>query len=60
MQRLNTACLDVTAKLGLFLLTRSKVNVNKMYKFGSIDFIIRLSPLCKWPQPDNQTINEHA
>ena len=27
MQRLNPGCLDVTAKLGLFLITRSKINV---------------------------------
>ena len=36
----SVACrgLDVTAKLGLFLLTRSKINVNKIYEIGSIDF----------------------
>ena len=27
MQRLNPGCLDVTAKLGLFLITRNKTNV---------------------------------
>ena len=30
MQRLNPCCLDVTAKLGLFLLTRSKINVKNI------------------------------